>query len=120
MKLDVSLRQSSQAISKLDDLFKVFMYIIILFVCLGIFNVDTTKFMAAAISLWLGIVFAIGGTIKNLVESIIFLFITHPYDVGDKVEVNNVNYFVKKFGLMTTVFTGVDGKGILESFLSVF
>lgn len=63
---------------KLDSLFKVLMYIIILFIVLGIFEINTASFLAAAISIWLGLAFAIGGSIKNLVDSIVFLFVTHP------------------------------------------
>jgi len=72
--LEKSLRDSSQAISKLDGFLKIFVFIVLLFIILGIYNVNVASFVTALASLWLGLSFALGGTIKNLVESIIFLF----------------------------------------------
>ncbi len=91
---------------------KIFMCIILLFVCLSIFQIDTTKQMAALISIWVGSLFAIGGTIKDLVENLIFLFITHPYDTGDRVDIDTESYVIKEFHLTTTILTRVDGKEI--------
>jgi hypothetical protein len=39
-------------------------YVIILFVGLGIFNIDTAAFLTLSISLWAGTLFAIGGVVK--------------------------------------------------------
>ncbi|KAJ3202134.1 hypothetical protein HK099_001980, partial [Clydaea vesicula] len=100
--LELSMHQSSQAIDKLDSILKLFCFVVILFVILGIFNINTSSFLTVAISLWAGLLFALGGTIKNLFESMIFLFVTHPYDVGDKVEIEGIQYFVKEFWLNTT------------------
>jgi small-conductance mechanosensitive channel len=61
---------------------QIIVYVIIVFVAFGVFRVNTTAFLALSISLWAGLLFAVGGIIKNLVESVIFLFATHPYDVG--------------------------------------
>ena len=110
--LEKSLRSSSQAIEKLDSMLKIGVFIVTLFICLGIWSVDTTRFLAAAISIWAGTLFAVGGLIKNLVENCIFLFLTHPYDVGDRVDVDDVAYVVKEFGLTCTVLKRFDGKEI--------
>ncbi|KAJ3384347.1 hypothetical protein HDU92_003620 [Lobulomyces angularis] len=110
--IELSVHQSSQAISKLDSLFKVFVYVAVLFIVLGIFNINTSSFLTVAISLWAGLLFALGGTVKNLVEAIIFLFLTHPYDVGDRIDIEGSQFVVKEFGLLTTIFTDTDGKEI--------
>jgi small-conductance mechanosensitive channel len=92
--------------------FQLFVYVIILFVGLGIFNIDTTAFLTISISLWAGTLFAIGGVVKNLIESIVFLFFTHPYDVGDRLIIDGETLNVKEFGLMSTTFTRWDGSEI--------
>ncbi|KAJ3391079.1 hypothetical protein HDU92_000145 [Lobulomyces angularis] len=107
--LEKSIFQSSQAISKLDNVVSFFSYIVILFIILAIFGVNTTGFLTVAVSLWAGLAFALGGTIKNVLESMIFLFLTHPYDVGDRVEIDGEQFFVKEFGLNTTVFKSIEG-----------
>ncbi|KAJ3126418.1 hypothetical protein HK098_007551 [Nowakowskiella sp. JEL0407] len=110
--LETSLRDTDQAIQKMDDLLKVFVYVILLFVTLGIWDVDTKSFLTAAISIWAGILFAVGGTVKNLLENIIFLFITHPYDVGDRVDIDSERYTVKEFGMLTTILRTLNGREI--------
>lgn len=77
--LEKSIRSSSQAIGKLDSILKVIAMIIILFISLSLWNIDTTKFLTSLITVWAGLIFAIGGTLKNMFDSCIFLFITHPY-----------------------------------------
>ena len=109
--LQTSMRHSSSALKKLDLIAKSFMYIVLLFVCLSTLKFEIQQHLAAAISIWLGLSFAIGGTIKNVLESIIFLFFSHPYDVGDKIVVDEKVMFVKKFNLLTTVFKQ-DGKEV--------
>lgn len=39
-----------------------------------------------------------------MLQSIIFLFIKHPFDVGDRVIVNKETYTVKEIRLLSTVF----------------
>ncbi|TPX47630.1 hypothetical protein SeMB42_g00395 [Synchytrium endobioticum] len=113
LALDKSLRDGNQAMQKLDGMFKVFMTILIAFICLGIFGVNVSSFLTGLVSLWLGTLFAIGGTVKNLLEAIIFLFVTHPYDVGDVVEIDGVTYIVKEFALTSTIFRTGDGKEVI-------
>ena len=43
--------------------------------------------------------------------SIIFLFIKHPYDVGDRVKVDDDTYTVKEIRLLSTIF--LDGDNAL-------
>ena len=40
--------------------------------------------------------------------SIIFLFIKHPYDVGDRVKVDDDTYTVKEIRLLSTIFLDAD------------
>jgi small-conductance mechanosensitive channel len=43
--------------------------------------------------------------------SIIFLFIKHPYDVGDRIKVDKTVYTVKEIRLLSTIF--LDGDNAL-------
>jgi hypothetical protein len=56
--LNKSLHSSSQAVDKLDSIFKIVAYIIIFFIALSLLSIDTTKFLTGFISLWAGLVFA--------------------------------------------------------------
>lgn len=39
-----------------------------------------------------------------MLQSIIFLFIKHPFDVGDRVVINKETYTVKEIYLLSTTF----------------
>jgi small-conductance mechanosensitive channel len=61
-------------------------------------------------TLILGLSWLIGGSLQEVLTSIIFLFIKHPFDVGDRVVVNKETYTVKEIRLLSTVF--LDGNSI--------
>lgn len=50
-----------------------------------------------------------GETIKSIFASVIFLFATHPYDVGDRIYMDQGNFFVREIGLLSTMFERWDG-----------
>jgi len=79
-----SMRDSNIALRKLDYLFKFVSVIIIVITILNVFDYDLKSVYVALSSIWVGTMFAISGTITSLVQSLIFLFITHPFDVGDR------------------------------------
>ena len=58
-----------------------------------------------------GLSWLIGGSLQEVLTSIIFLFIKHPFDVGDRVNILKDSYTVKEIRLLSTVF--VDSQGCL-------
>ncbi len=63
----------------------------------------------------LGLSWLIGTTAQETLGAIIFLFIKHPYDVGDRVDVGDDQYIVKEMRLLTTVFKTTNGKNVMIS-----
>lgn len=55
-------------------------------------------------TLILGLSWLIGNSLSEVLTSIIFLFIKHPYDVGDRVTVEEEVYTVKEIRLLSTIF----------------
>ena len=51
-----------------------------------------------------GLSWLIGASMQEVLASIIFLFIKHPYDVGDRVQINKEFYIVQEINLLSTVF----------------
>lgn len=41
--------------------------------------------------------FVIGNTLKVIFEAIVFLFVLHPFDVGDRCEINGVQVRTRKY-----------------------
>ena len=51
---------------------------------------------------------------QEFLGSCTFLFVKHPYDVGDRIEINNVPLLVERIALLYTVFNRVDAMKIVQ------
>ncbi|EPQ27583.1 uncharacterized protein PFL1_04721 [Pseudozyma flocculosa PF-1] len=112
--LSTSLKDMSSAISKLDNVLMFIGFIIVVFIWLLIFNGDSTVDNIVPLSTFVvGFSFVFGNSAKNIFESMIFIFATHPYDVGDLVCIDDEWMFVKEFGLLSTVFRTTTNQEII-------
>ena len=50
-----------------------------------------------------------GDSLKRFCEAIIYIVTCHPYDIGDRVSIDGVDFFVQKIGLVSTTFKRFDG-----------
>ncbi|CAE6428030.1 unnamed protein product [Rhizoctonia solani] len=112
--LTASLKDMSAVVAKLDGVLISLALILILFICLLIFNrSNTLASLVPMATIILGFSFIFGNSAKTLFESLIFIFSTHVYDVGDLVMIDDQALFVKEFGLFSTTFRRVDGQEII-------
>ena len=103
-----SMHDISQAIAVLDRLLSLVVLVAIAFIYATFFS---PTFAAKTTQLWTtftGLAFAIGGTVTEFLSCCIFLFVKHPYDVGDRVDINGVELVVEHISLMYSVFRRVD------------
>lgn len=75
-------------------------------------NFITTLATAGTALLSLSFVFAV--TTQEFLGSCIFLFVKHPYDVGDRVEINSTQMVVDKISLLYTVLTRIDRMQVVQ------
>lgn len=97
------------------------MGVIIVVLWLLILEIATSKFLVLISSQVLLVAFIFGNTCKTIFEAIIFLFVMHPYDVGDRCEIDGVQ--VPRFLLNTCYLNSsicVDCGPILISTLNMF
>lgn len=73
--------------------------VIVFALSLLILGLATTHFFVFLSSQLLLAVFMFGNTLKTIFEAIIFLFVMHPFDVGDRCEVDGVQVSAKKWRL---------------------
>ncbi|KAG8870189.1 hypothetical protein FRB98_001798, partial [Tulasnella sp. 332] len=112
--LSASLKDMSSAVSKLDAVMLGVGIIIIIFVCIFIFNpTDSLTSLIPLATVVLGFSFVFGNSAKTVFESLIFIFSTHVYDVGDLIIVDDQILTVKEFGLFATTFRRVDGQEVV-------
>ncbi|KAK1441024.1 hypothetical protein QVD17_06860 [Tagetes erecta] len=111
--LALSLNDTKTAVNKLHQMLNVVVGILIIVIWLLILKVATTHFFIFLSSQLLLVVFVFGNTCKTTFEAIIFLFVMHPFDVGDRCEIDSVQMIVEEMNILTTVFLRYDNQKII-------
>ncbi|KAI9492244.1 hypothetical protein BDB00DRAFT_873512 [Zychaea mexicana] len=107
--LATSMRDLSQATGKLDIiLLVIFVAIWVIIVCAS-FGVDVGTQLMPLWSAFIAASFVFGNSAKDAFESIIFVFVTHPFDAGDRVFIGEENWVVDQVGLLVSTFIKWDG-----------
>ena len=106
--LNNSIQDMRSAFRNLDMVLLFIALIIIIFIWLVIFTGEQTISNLLPLStIIVGFSFVFGNSAKNIFESMIFIFSTHPYDVGDLVCINDTWMYVTAFGMISTEFITV-------------
>ncbi|KAJ1658836.1 hypothetical protein IWQ61_001985 [Dispira simplex] len=108
--LNSSLRDMSQIVGKLDKILIALAIVIAAILCSMVFGQNPGASLVSFGTLFVAWSFVFGGTLKNIFECLIFLFITHPYDAGDVVIINGTTMTVTKVRVLSTIFTRGDGQ----------
>ncbi|XP_062019953.1 mechanosensitive ion channel protein 8-like [Rosa rugosa] len=111
--LSLSLNDTKTAVDELHNLLNILVGVIIVITWLIILGIPITHFLVFISSQILLVVFIFGNTCKTVFEAIIFLFVMHPYDVGDRCEVDGVQLVVEEMNLLTTVFLKFDNQKVI-------
>ncbi|TBU30708.1 Mechanosensitive ion channel-domain-containing protein [Dichomitus squalens] len=112
--LTASLKDVGSAVGKLDAVMLSVVALIFIFICLLIFNRNNTiASLVPLATIIVGFSFIFGHSAQTLFESLIFIFSTHVFDVGDLVMIDDQPLFVREFGLFSTTFRRVDGMEII-------
>ncbi|KAK1618730.1 hypothetical protein QYE76_024247 [Lolium multiflorum] len=106
--LALTLNDTKTAVNKLSLMGNVVVGVIVSAFWLLILGIATTQFFVFISSQLLVAVFVFGNTMKTIFEAIIFLFVMHPFDVGDRCEIEEVQVVVEEMNIMTTVFLRYD------------
>lgn len=106
-----ALEEGVLIISQLELLMSCIALILFLAICLPVFDMPTTS-LAAFGTFFLGFGFIFGPLATKLLQSIVFIFVTHPYDIGDRVSVSSEyqGVTVQEISLLTTTFLQPNGK----------
>ncbi|KAK6159614.1 hypothetical protein DH2020_006928 [Rehmannia glutinosa] len=111
--LALTLNDTKTAVNKLHQMVNAIVGIIVLVICLVILEIATSKFLLYISSQVVVVAFIFGNTCKNIFEAIIFVFVMHPFDVGDRCEVDAVQMVVEEMNILTTVFLRYDNQKII-------
>ncbi|KAJ9474926.1 EF-hand domain-containing protein [Pseudozyma hubeiensis] len=103
--LSRSMQDVNHAVGQLDGIFLFVCLVIILFEALAIFNVNIGKTLTTFYSLAIAFAFVFKESAANVFDSIIFIFITHPFDTGDRIQIGETVLVVKRMSLLSCLFT---------------
>ncbi|KAI9820233.1 MAG: hypothetical protein M1827_005855 [Pycnora praestabilis] len=109
-----SMADVDQAISVLDNLLCTIVFVIIVFVFIGFLNASFTTTLATAGTALLSMSFVFAVTAQEILGSCIFLFVKHPFDVGDRVDINTDQLTVEHISLLFTVFKRVNNYKMVQ------
>ena len=110
LALEASMRDLDGAVNHLDGIFMVIVVAIWVLVLASMITNKLTTFVTSAGTFILGLSWLIGTTMQEILLACIFLFVKHPYDVGDRVDIDDKQYTVVKMQLLSTNFRRIDGK----------
>ncbi|EIE26550.1 hypothetical protein COCSUDRAFT_39616 [Coccomyxa subellipsoidea C-169] len=109
--LALTLRDTKGVVGRLEGIFAVIIHTVFVWAYLVIFNVDIAKVWATITTILLAFVFVFGNSIRNIYEAVIFLFVVHPFDVGDVLLIGAESTWhqVEEVALQNIVLRRADG-----------
>ncbi|TBU44799.1 Mechanosensitive ion channel-domain-containing protein [Dichomitus squalens] len=107
--LSRSMRDVGQALRTLDNMLLFLALLVLFFISLSVFGVKIENSLTSLYTIGIGASFIFKNSASNAFDAIMFLFVTHPYDTGDRCFIDDENLVVKKMGLFATIFTRSDG-----------
>ncbi|KAL5117514.1 hypothetical protein ACEQ8H_004544 [Pleosporales sp. CAS-2024a] len=111
--LNSSMHDVDQAINALDGLLLTIALIICIFVIIAFLAPGFRTTLTTSATALLSLSFVFATTAQEILGSCIFLFVKHPYDIGDRVDITTEQLTVEHIALLYTVFKRVaNGKTV--------
>ncbi|KAF4625157.1 hypothetical protein G7Y89_g13011 [Cudoniella acicularis] len=115
--ITASLKDLDSVVSKLDDIFMFIVFVITILVFVSIISTSASGVLTSLGSSVLALSWLFSATAQEFLQSCIFVFVKHPFDVGDRVTVygntgsqmKGDDYFVKEISLLYTEFKKMEG-----------
>ncbi|KAF2187034.1 mechanosensitive ion channel-like protein family [Zopfia rhizophila CBS 207.26] len=115
--ITASLKDLDSVVSKLDDVFMFIVFVITVLVFISLVSTSAAGVLTSAGSTVLALSWLFSATAQEFLQSVIFVFVKHPFDVGDRVGIygntgalgRGDDYFVKEIALLYTEFKKMEG-----------
>ncbi|CAI4211848.1 unnamed protein product [Parascedosporium putredinis] len=113
------MKDIGQALQVFDKVLLFVVLLIVVFIFLAFFQSSFITTLATAGTALLSLSFVFAVTTQEFLGSCIFLFVKHPYDVGDRVDIaangEKLALQVEKISLLYTVFVRIDRMQIVQT-----
>jgi small-conductance mechanosensitive channel len=115
--ITASLKDLDSVVSKLDGVLVFLVVIITVLVLITLLSTSAAGVLTSAGSTVLALSWLFSATAQEFLQSLVFVFVKHPFDVGDRVTVygntgpvmKGDDYFVKEISLLYTEFKKMEG-----------
>lgn len=115
--ITASLKDLDSVVGKLDDVFMFIVVVIVILVLISLISTSAAGVLTSAGSAVLALSWLFSATAQEFLQSVIFVFVKHPFDVGDRVGIygntgalmRGDDYFVKEISLLYTEFKKMEG-----------
>ncbi|KEF58420.1 uncharacterized protein A1O9_06346 [Exophiala aquamarina CBS 119918] len=116
--ITASLKDLDSVVSKLDDVLSFVVFIIVVLVLISLLSTSAAGVLTSAGSAVLALSWLFSATAQEFLQSVVFVFVKHPFDVGDRVSIygntgaqlKGDDYFVKEIALLYTEFKKMEGQ----------
>jgi len=110
-----AMQDLNHAVGQLDYVLLIIASIFVLFEALAIFDVNVKQSIATFYTMGIAFAFVFKESAQNVFDSIIFIFVTHPFDTGDLIVLNDDIVTVKRLSLLSSEFVRVDNTDLFVS-----
>ncbi len=115
--ITASLKDLDSVVSRLDSVLFFIVIIISLLVLISLVSTSAAGVLTSLGSTVLGLAWLFSATAQEFLQSVVFVFVKHPFDVGDRVTIygntgvlgKGDDYFVKEIALLYTEFKKLEG-----------
>ncbi|EPS67181.1 hypothetical protein M569_07594 [Genlisea aurea] len=107
-----ALNDTKTAVKQLNKLISAILIVIVFVIWLLLTGIATTKVLVFMSSQLVLAAFMFGNTCKTIFEALIFVFVMHPFDVGDRCVIDGVQMVVEEMNILTTVFLKADNEKV--------
>lgn len=116
--ITASLKDLDSVVGKLDDVLMFVVIVIVILVFVSLISTSAAGVLTSAGSAVLALSWLFSATAQEFLQSIVFVFVKHPFDVGDRVSIygntgaqlKGDDYFVKEISLLYTEFKKMEGQ----------
>ncbi|KAF2172588.1 hypothetical protein M409DRAFT_17819 [Zasmidium cellare ATCC 36951] len=115
--ITASLKDLDSVVGRLDDVFMFVVVVVVILVFISLISTSAAGVLTSAGSTVLALSWLFSATAQEFLQSVIFVFVKHPFDVGDRVgiygntgsQLKGDDYFVKEISLLYTEFKKMEG-----------
>lgn len=110
-----SLKDVDCAVKKLHHILVFVVLLICVIIFVGMLSPSVGAVLATLGTTLLAFSFVFSTTCQEILSSCVFLFVKHPIDVGDRVDIADVGYHVTALSLLYSTFTRTDNGKLVQA-----